>query len=110
MIAGKDAPSFGEGKNSWLTGTAAWTFATLSQAILGIKPDYDGLFIDPCIPHDMKGFTVERKYRDCLYRITVKNPNHVEKGVAKLLVNGKDSPIAPIPPQGSSVDVEVILG
>lgn len=110
MIAGKDAPSFGEGKNSWLTGTAAWTFATLSQAILGIKPEYDGLFIDPCIPQDIDGFTVERKYRDCLYRITVKNPDHVEKGVVKLLVNGKDVPIAPIPPVGSAVDVEVILG
>ncbi|MBE5901056.1 MAG: glycosyl transferase [Lachnospiraceae bacterium] len=110
MIAGKDAPSFGEGKNSWLTGTAAWTFATLSQAILGIQPEYDGLLIDPCIPKDMDGFTVERRYRNCLYRITVKNPNHVEKGVAKLLVNGKESPVAPIPPTDSVMDVEVILG
>ncbi|SFQ28645.1 cellobiose phosphorylase [Lachnospiraceae bacterium XBB1006] len=110
MVAGKDAPSFGEGKNSWLTGTAAWTFATLSQAILGIQPEYNGLRIDPCIPQDMETFTVERSYRGCTYHITVNNPKHVEKGVAKLLINGIDSPIAPIPPQGSAVDVEVILG
>ncbi|MCR5374824.1 MAG: hypothetical protein K6E39_05610 [Lachnospiraceae bacterium] len=110
MVAGKDAPSFGEGKNSWLTGTAAWTFATLSQAILGIKPEYDGLLIDPCIPHDMKEFTVERRYRDCIYKITVKNPLGIEKGVAKLLVNGKETPIGPIPPSGSTLNVEVILG
>ncbi len=110
MVAGKDAPSFGEGKNSWLTGTAAWTFATLSQAILGIKPEYEGLLIDPCIPHDMKEFTVDRKYRDCVYHITVKNPNGVEKSVSKLIVNGNEAPIGPIPPTGSTINVEVILG
>lgn len=110
MVAGKDAPSFGEGKNSWLTGTAAWTFATLSQAILGIKPEYDGLLIDPCIPRNMKEYTIDRKYRDCVYHITVKNPNGIEKGVSKLIVNGQETPIGPIPPTHSAIDVEVILG
>ena len=110
MVAGKDAPSFGEGKNSWLTGTAAWTFATLSQAILGIKPEYDGLLIDPCIPRNMKEYTIDRKYRDCVYHITVKNPNGIEKGVSKLIVNGLETPIGPIPPTDSAINVEVILG
>ena len=89
MIAGKDAPKHGESKNSWLTGTAAWTFVNVSQYILGIRPSFDGLEIDPCIPSNMDGFTATRKYRNAVYYITVKNPNHVEKGVQKLTVNGK---------------------
>ena len=89
MIAGKDAPKHGEAKNSWLTGTAAWTFVNVSQYILGIRPPFDGLEIDPCIPSNMDGFTAIRKYRNAVYYITVKNPNHVEKEVQKLTVNGK---------------------
>lgn len=89
MIAGKDAPKHGEAKNSWLTGTAAWTFVNVSQYILGIRPPFDGLEIDPCIPSNMDGFTATRKYRNAVYYITVKNPNHVEKEVQKLTVNGK---------------------
>lgn len=89
MIAGKDAPKHGEAKNSWLTGSAAWTFVNVSQYILGIRPSFDGLEIDPCIPSNMDGFTATRKYRNAVYYITVKNPNHVEKEVQKLTVNGK---------------------
>lgn len=89
MIAGKDAPKHGEAKNSWLTGTAAWTFVNVSQYILGIRPSFDGLEIDPCLPSNMDGFTATRKYRNAVYYITVKNPNHVEKGVQKLTVNGE---------------------
>ncbi len=88
MIAGKDAPNFGEAKNSWLTGTAAWTFLDVSQYILGIRPDYDGLLVDPCIPSRLSGFEATRDFRGVTYRISVKNPNHVEKGVKKLIVNG----------------------
>ena len=110
MVAGKDAPSFGEGKNSWLTGTAAWTFATLSQAILGIKPEYDGLLIDPCIPSDMKEFNVDRKYRDCVYHIKVSNPSGVEKGVKNILIDGVESEIGPIAPCGKEMNVEIIMG
>ena len=61
MVAGKDAPTFGEAKNSWLTGTAAWTFFNISQYILGIQPTLDGLKVDPCIPHTLSGFTVTRR-------------------------------------------------
>ena len=63
MVAGCDAPTFGEGKNSWLTGTAAWTFMNVSQYILGIRPTLEGLAIDPCLPSSIKGFTCERLYR-----------------------------------------------
>ena len=88
MIAGKDAPKHGEAKNSWLTGTAAWTFVNVSQYILGIRPSFEGLEIDPCIPADMDGFTVTRKYRNATYHIHVINPHHVEKGIASMTVNG----------------------
>ena len=113
MIAGKDAPNFGEAKNSWLTGTAAWTFLDVSQYILGIRPDYDGLVIDPCIPSHMDGFTAKREFRGVTYHITVKNPSHVEKGVAKTIVDGKEIAGNMIPAAdvtGSDVNVEIIMG
>ena len=81
MVAGADAVFHGQAKNSWLTGTAAWTFLDVSQYILGIRPDYDGLIIDPCIPDTMDGFTAKRKFRGNTYHITVRNPAHVQKGV-----------------------------
>lgn len=89
MIAGRDHKSFGEGKNSWLTGTAAWNFVAVSQWILGIRPDYDGLVIDPCIPSKWKGFSASRSFRGCRYFITVRNPKKVSKGVAKMTIDGK---------------------
>jgi len=113
MIAGKDAPNFGEAKNSWLTGTAAWTFLDVSQYILGIRPDYDGLIIDPCIPDTMDGFTAKRKFRGNTYHITVKNPAHVQKGVTKLIVDGAaiDGNMIPaINGTGHDVTVEVTMG
>ena len=112
MVAGKDAPSFGEGKNSWLKGTAAWTFATISQFILGIKPDFDGLRIDPCIPSDCDGYNCVRVFRGKTYNIHVTNPNHIEKGVASLKVNGTVMPSNVIDPTlgEDTVEVEVVLG
>lgn len=89
MIAGKDAKRFGEAKNSWLTGTAAWTFTNISQYILGIRPEFDGLCIDPCIPDDMDGFKVTRRFRNATYNITVDNTAHSQKGVKQLIVNGR---------------------
>lgn len=112
MIAGKDAPNFGEAKNSWLTGTAAWTFLDISQYILGIRPEYDGLVIDPCIPSFMDGFSAKRDFRGVTYHITVKNPAHVEKGVAAMNVDGaivKGNMIYPAEGK-SDVSVEVIMG
>ena len=89
MIAGRDAPRHGEAKNSWLTGTAAWTFVDLSQAILGIRPSFEGLTIDPCVPADFGDFEITRIYRNAVYRIQVKNPEHVEKGIRCLEVDGR---------------------
>ncbi len=88
MIAGADAVFHGEAKNSWLTGTAAWTFVNISQYILGLYPTHRGLSIDPCIPKGFGDFTLTREYRGAKYEIEIKNPNNVEKGVASLNVDG----------------------
>jgi cellobiose phosphorylase len=112
MIAGKDAKNFGEAKNSWLTGTAAWTFLDVSQYILGIRPDYDGLLVDPCIPSTLEGFEAKRDFRGVTYHISVKNPNHVEKGVASMTVNGAavEGNLIPLPNGTDDVQVEVVMG
>ncbi len=90
MIAGKDAVHHGEAKNSWLTGTAAWTFLSASQYILGIRPSLDGLMIDPCLPAQFKELKVSRTFRGTVYNITIKNPSNAQKGIRKLIVDGKE--------------------
>lgn len=111
MIAGKDAFKPGEAKNSWLTGTAAWNFYAITQYILGVRPEYNGLEIEPCIPKAWNGYKVTRKYRGATYQIEVKNPNHVSKGVKKMVVDGKEvaGNIVPFFKDGSHT-VEVVLG
>lgn len=111
MIAGKDAFKPGEAKNSWLTGTAAWNYYAITQFILGIKPDYNGLEINPCIPVDWKGFEVTRKFRDATYLIDIKNTG-VNRGVKNIIVNGKalSGNIIPLQPAGSVNKIEVVLG
>ncbi len=89
MVAGKDAARPGEGKNSWLTGTAAWNWYTITQFILGIKPTYNGLLIDPCLPETAREYSVCRKFRGAEYLITVKNPQGVQKGVKSITLDGK---------------------
>ena len=112
MIAGKDAAHFGQAKNSWLTGTAAWNFYVISNYILGIKPDWDGLKIDPCIPHGWDGYSVSRRFRECVYEITINNPEHVCRGVRKMTVDGKeiDGNLIPALKDGGTHRVEVWLG
>ena len=89
MVAGKDAAKPGEGKNSWLTGTAAWMWYTVSQFLLGIKPTYDGIEIDPCLPSDMKEYSIKRILRGAEFDIVVKNPRGSEKGVKQITVDGQ---------------------
>ena len=89
MVAGADAPRFGEAKNSWLTGTAAWTFVNLSQALLGIQPEYDGLTVDPCLPGSFGDFTVERHFRGAEYHIEIHKPTGVQKGVRWIELDGQ---------------------
>lgn len=119
MIGGKDAgadigkqgDNFGQGKNSWLTGTAAWNMVAISQYILGIAADFDGLKIDPSIPHEWDGMKVSRQFRGATYNITVNNPNHVCKGVKSMTVDGAEVAGNVIPVQNGGVhEVVVTLG
>ena len=98
MVAGKDAARPGEGKNSWLTGTAAWNWYTITQFILGIRPTYDGLEIDPCLPSTMREYSVRRVLRDAVLQINVHNPEGHEKGVKSITVDGQ-------PIQGNRIKV-----
>ena len=110
MVAGKDAYRPGEGKNSWLTGTAAWMWYTVSEFILGIKPHYDGLLIDPCLPKTAHDYTVTRRFRGAEYEIHVSNPKGVSKGVAKMTVDGTPVEGAVVPAQPGKHIVEVVMG
>lgn len=112
MVAGADAPRHGEAKNSWLTGTAAWTFVNISQYILGICPDWNGLRINPCIPSDCSGYDIHRHYRNADYDIHIQNPHHVEKGVVSLLVDGTpiDGCVVPFTKDKQHYDVTVVMG
>ncbi len=110
MIAGKDAVRHGEAKNSWLTGTAAWTFLSASQYILGIRPDLDGLKIEPCVPAQFKKIKVSRKFRGTTYNITINNPDNAKKGIRRLIVDGKEIDGCIIPPSDASeVNVEAYM-
>ncbi|HKK80846.1 MAG TPA: hypothetical protein VJ909_01275 [Prolixibacteraceae bacterium] len=109
MIAGKDAFKPGEAKNSWLTGTASWNFYTITQYILGIQPQYDGLKITPCIPKEWDGFEISRKFRNATYEIKVENNNHANTGIESITVDGKpvDGNMLPIFNDGKKHQVTV---
>ncbi len=111
MIAGRDAPAEGEAKNSWLTGTAAWNYVAITQWILGIRPEFDGLRIDPCIPSAWEGYEMVRVFRSCKYNIVIHNPDHVCRGVVRMQVNGEEVPGNLVPhAEVSEQNVEVWLG
>lgn len=112
MIAGKDAAKPGEAKNSWLTGTASWNFYAISQFILGIQPQYDGLYIDPCIPKAWKGFELTRKFRGAKYNIKVVNHQQVQKGVSAIFIDGEKltGNLLPFFEAGSTHEVLVEMG
>jgi N,N'-diacetylchitobiose phosphorylase len=113
FIVGKEHPSeFGRARNSWLTGTATWSFVAVSQYILGVQADYDGLKIDPAIPSDWPAFEVTREFRGATYEIRVKNPDLVSSGVKQVSVNGVpvEGNVLPVAPAGSRVVVDVVLG
>jgi N,N'-diacetylchitobiose phosphorylase len=110
FISGKENKKFGRAENPWLTGSATWNFVALSQHILGIRPDYDGLVVDPCIPRTWKKFEVKRVFRGATYNITVKNPDKKSKGVRKILLNGNSvNGVIPVQEPGSENTIEVTM-
>jgi cellobiose phosphorylase len=110
MIAGRDAPTHGEAKNSWLTGTAVWNFVAITQWILGVRPTFDGLQIAPVIPCEWSGFTATRVFRGVTYHITVKRAgpgNAVPLTVDGQAISGN---VVPLPEDGrTKVSVQVTL-
>ena len=107
MIAGKDAPTFGEAKNSWLTGTAAWNYYAITQWILGIRTSLEGLEVAPIIPQKWSGFTAKRLFRGVTYSITIqrKGPGNS----ISLTVDGEPvaGNVVPIPTDGRT-EVNVV--
>jgi N,N'-diacetylchitobiose phosphorylase len=111
FIMGRDHTAHGRARHPWLTGTASWFYTAATKYILGIRPTYKGLFIDPCIPADWNSFKVEREWRGAVYNIEIENPNGVEKGIKSIILNGTDVPNpVPIQEKGSRNSIKIIMG
>lgn len=110
FVAGKDHSAFGRARHPFMTGSGGWSYFSATRYMLGIRPDYDRLEIDPCIPADWKEFRVIRVWRGAEYDIRVSNPAGVMKGVKEIRMDG--SGVAQITPQeaGSTHLVEIIMG
>jgi N,N'-diacetylchitobiose phosphorylase len=111
FVYGKEHPAYGKARHPWLTGSAGWSYTAATKWILGVRPGYDGLTVDPCVPTSWKGFAVTRRWRGATYDIKVENPKGVSKGVEALFLDGKplDGPI-PQRPEGSRSLVRVVMG
>jgi len=103
---------FGLARNSWLSGTASWVYQAATKHILGLLPTYSGLTVNPCIPSGWDGFSAVRGYRGAAYQVTVRNPSHVCRGVASMIVDGRkvEGNLLPVFGDGKKHDVEVTLG
>jgi cellobiose phosphorylase len=110
MIAGKDAPTHGEAKNSWLTGTSAWNYVAITQSILGVQPMFDGLQVKPVVPSDWKSFEMARSFRGVRYEISVVREgsgNSVSLEVDGKSINGT---VIPLPDKNTkTVKVKAVL-
>ncbi len=110
FIMGKDHTAFGRARHPFMTGSGGWSYFSATRYMLGIRPGFDSLTIDPCIPHDWDGFTAERTWAGADYEITVENPDHVCKGVKEIRVNGETVSAIPKMPAGSVTKVTVVMG
>ncbi len=111
FVYGKDHTAFGRARHPWLTGTASWFYVAATHYILGIRPAYNGLEIDPCIPSEWNKFEVRRKWRGAMYNILVLNPDKIERGVKSIKLNGKIiNGVVPIQPEGTENKIVVIMG
>jgi cellobiose phosphorylase len=111
-VAGKDHPDFGWARQSWLTGTASWMMKVATNWILGIRPQYHGLLVDPCVPKTWKKFEVTRSFRNTVYVIKVENPEHVSRGVKSVTMDGKPlkTNLLPVLSDGKKHIVKVTMG
>ena len=109
FIMGRDHTAHGRARHPFMTGSSGWAYYAATRYMLGIRPGFDGLTVDPCIPAEWDGFEAVRKWRGAEYRISVKNPDHVEKGVRKIVADGKETDMIPAFADGIH-EIEVILG
>ena len=110
FVVGKSHTAFGRARHPFMTGSAGWAYYAATQYILGVRPDFDCLRVDPCIPADWKEFTVTRKWRGGVYNIHVVNPDGVEKGVREIIADGKKVDALPVIPAGNICNAEIIMG
>ena len=110
FVVGKDHTAYGRARHPFMTGSSGWAYFAATQYMLGIRPDFDGITVDPCIPADWKEFSVSRKWRGAEYHIHVTNPDAVEKGVKSITMNGRQVRKLPVLPVGTVCDVEVVMG
>ena len=111
FVYGKDHRAHGRARHPWLTGSAGWNYTAITQYVLGIRTGYQEMVIDPCVPADWKDFQINRIWRGATFRITVNNPQGVEKGVKSITLNGK--PVQkgiPVQSKGSVNEVIVTMG
>ncbi|MBT7863642.1 MAG: N,N'-diacetylchitobiose phosphorylase [Gemmatimonadetes bacterium] len=111
FIMGRDHTAHGRARHPWLTGTGAWFYTAATKFILGVRPSYEGLVVDPCIPAEWDGFAMTRQWRGATYHIKVGNPDGVMKGVASVCLDGQlvDGPI-PIQAPGVECEITVVMG
>ncbi|SHK48185.1 N,N'-diacetylchitobiose phosphorylase [Anaerocolumna jejuensis DSM 15929] len=110
FIVGRDHTAFGRARHPFMTGTGGWAYFSATRYMLGIRPDFESLTVDPCIPADWKEFQVQREWRGAVYHITVQNPEGVMKGVKEILLNGEKTDKIPVQKRGSEAHVTVIMG
>jgi N,N'-diacetylchitobiose phosphorylase len=111
FIMGRDHTAYGRARHPWLTGSAGWAYTAATQWMLGVRPGFAGLVVDPCIPAEWKGFEISRQWRGAMFMISVRNPNGVQKGVRSVTLNGMPvSGAIPPQPTGSTNDVVVVMG
>lgn len=110
FIMGVDHTAHGRARHPFMTGSGGWAYFSATRYMLGVQPGFEELVIDPCVPADWKEFSVQRIWRDARFKITVKNPDGVMKGVKEILLDGQKTDKIPVQAAGSTHSVEVIMG
>ena len=110
FVVGKDHTAYGRARHPFMTGSGGWSYFSATRYMLGIRPQFDSLLVDPCIPADWKSFEAERIFRGAKYQIRVENPDGVMKGVREIWVDGTKSDKIPVMPEGTVHQVKIIMG
>lgn len=110
FVMGTAHTAFGRSRHPFMTGTAGWAYFSSTQYILGVRPDFDGLIVDPCVPPGWKTFQITRQWRGARYEITIQNPNGVQHGVRSITADGRKVDKLPILPAGAVCYANVEMG